>query len=76
MYTLAILETSTGALLQIGIIHSGLGGAPTKDGIYVFSAPDEKVYLSASKVIALRHSRSPKVIEGADEVWDLSNSPE
>mgnify|MGYP000032566245 CR=1 FL=1 len=73
MYTLAVLETSTGAPLRIGIIHQGMVGAPD-DGIYVFSTFDEEVYLSTSKVIALRHSRSPKVIEGADEVWDLSDS--
>ena len=74
MYTLAVLETSTGAPLRIGIIHQEMVGAPD-DGIYVFSAFDEEeVYLSTSKVIALRHSRSPKIIEGAGEVWDLNGS--
>lgn len=75
MYTLAVLETSTGAPLRIGIIHQGMVGAPD-DGIYVFSAfeEEEEVYLSTSKVIALRHSRSPKIIEGIDEVWDLNGS--
>lgn len=73
MYTLAVLETSTGAPLRIGIIHQEMVGAPD-DGIYVFNTSDEEVYLSTSKVIALRHSRSPKIIEGADEVWDLNDS--
>lgn len=75
MYTLAVLETSTGAPLRIGIIHHEMVGAPD-DGVYVFNTFDEEedVYLSTSKVIALRHSRSPKIIEGADEVWDLNDS--